>query len=323
MIDIEIICLDSIQDRPSEQRIAKLPVKSQPAGKTVRHYADMVVEAHAVSDFVYSLAPIGEDVNFEGAAVTLDDVVTHSSRLFVRPRVDGADSALVFMYAADGNPGKAVGAVDLKKIGIEATLGAYKCYDYVMTITKEIFDNPGVTEGAKAAALQLLNSKPSRKDLDFLVLSEYSPTSPTDATLLDECAQSNRRYWVRVDASAKVLEIIEPLRGRRSCHIIFLRRARSAGPTPPRGASEELPAKPKGKKGSFIFFADEQRQALAKKGMSAREIARPRRHRIEALFARRASGFPAGTKLLRFVVRADAGSEAKVSGAGRRGRGAL
>ena len=59
MIDIEIICLDSIQDRPSEQRIAKIPVKSQPAGKTVRHYADMVVEAHAVSDFVYSLAPIG------------------------------------------------------------------------------------------------------------------------------------------------------------------------------------------------------------------------------------------------------------------------
>ena len=282
MIDIEVIVLNS-QQKPSDEGVP-LNRLDWPAGETVRSLLDRVDN---VDRFVYSLAPIGEeDVDFEGAAVTLDDVVARSSRLFVRPRVDGADSAVVFLYAADGNPGTPVGAVDLKQIGIEATLGAYKCYDFVMTNAKENLDNPGITEGAKAAALQLLNSKPSRKDLEFLVLSEYSPTSPTDATFLDEIAQSNRRYWVRVDASSTVSEIIEPLRGRRACHIVYVRPARSAGPTPPRGASEELPAKPKGKKGSFIFFAEEQRPKLKKKGMSAREIARPRRHRIEAFCSR-------------------------------------
>ena len=288
MIDMEVIALTT-NDRPSDEGVPKSQFKNRPAGETLRN----LLAGLGIDKSVYSVAPIGEeDVDFEGAAVMLDDVVTRSSRLFVRPRVDGADSSVVFMYAADGDDFVPFGAVDLNEA--QAALGetGADCYDCVMTLAKERCDAPmnGKPERPKAAALHLLNSKPSRNDLEFFALSEYSPTL-LGPTMFDESLKSSRRYWVRVDAYAKFLEVIEPLRGRRVCHVIFVRRARSAGeraakPAPPRGASEELPAKPKGKKGSFIYFADEKRAALAKKGMSAREIARPRRHRIEAYCSR-------------------------------------
>ena len=104
MINIEAIFLKT-RERPSDEGVTKNQF-DWPAGETVRSLLGGVVN---VDRFVYSLAPIGEfDVDFEGTAVTLDDVVTRSSRLFVRPRVDGADSAVVFLYAADGNPGTPV-----------------------------------------------------------------------------------------------------------------------------------------------------------------------------------------------------------------------
>ena len=219
MIDIEIFLLTP-QQRPSDEGVAKTRF-NPPAGETVRNLlAGIGVEVSGI--FVYSLAPIGEDVDFEGAAVTLDDVVTRSSRLFVRPRVDGADSAVVFMYVADGDDFVPVGAVDLNQEGAQAALSAAKidCYDCVLRLAKEFCTIATTAERSKAAALHLLNSKPSRKDLEFFALSKYSPAL-LGPTIFDKCLKSSRRYWARVDASAKFLEVIEPLRGRRACHVIF------------------------------------------------------------------------------------------------------
>ena len=291
MIDMEVIALTT-NDRPSDEGVPKSQFKNRPAGETLRN----LLAGLGIDKSVYSVAPIGEeDVDFEGAAVMLDDAVTHSSRLFVRPRVDEADATVSFMHSLDGDSYVSVGAAIDLSILLKGGK-KFDSYDCAMSIAKKIVVSD--VPGPKAAALQLLNSKVSRKDLDFFVLSEYSTTPPGQTTLSKEVAQSDRRYWVRVDASAKVLEIIEPLRGRRACHVIFLRRARSAGdvpaakPAPPRGASEELPAKPKGKKGSFICFVDEKRAKLKKKGMSVREIARPRRHMIEAFCSRAEAPVP-------------------------------
>ena len=287
------------EDRPSERGVLKLP-----PGKAVSYYAarkfkaserdaqrlTMTFAAELSKEIVASLAPIDADLEEEGAPVALDDVVTYSSRLILRPRIPEAETQLIFLYAHNEEGLVPVGRISFADKEAVATL-ELDSYDCAMGLSMQFLSkNLEGNENLKvpiSAARQLVKSKPPLKYLEVYVLSGWSNAPPSDASKMVK-AQNH----VRVDASAKVSEIIEPYRGRRRCHFIMLHQTRSADdpsakPTPPRGASEELPAvKPKGIRAPFIIFCDKQRPALEKKGMSLREIGVPTASKDRIFFSR-------------------------------------
>ena len=277
MVDVEVWWIVHDEDRPSECGSLKLP-----PGKAVSYYAGRKFKAserdaqrYAVEygiglskEIVASLAPIDADLEEEGAPVALDDVVTYSSRLILRPRIPEADTRLILMYAHNEIPLVPVGLISFAAKGVAAML-ELDSYDCAMTFSKQfLLTNLEGNEDSKklkdrlSAARQLVKSKPPFKYLEVYVLSEYS-NAPTSDALKMVLAQNPRGR--RVDASAKVSEIIEPYRGRRRCHFIMLHQTRSA---------DDPSAKPKGSKSAYLIFAFEHRQKLKNRGMSINEVAK-------------------------------------------------
>ena len=298
MIEVEVVW--EALGRP-DTGVLSSRIFNTEAGETVEYYATRIYGFRVPRIVAWEWDDIdGEGVY--GTPLALDDVVTYSSRLILRARIPEADTYLMFMYAEHGSPYVPMGGMSFADKKAVATIEV-DSYDCAMLVAKHILSEG--TEGREdlesmqEAARRLLNSKPPLEDLKASAASAYSTKLPNDdlSGLLRETHQT-RASRILIDASAKVSEIIESLRGRRRCHIIFLQRLRSAAepatkPAPPRGASEELPAanpavKPKGRRSSFIIFCDEMRPALEKTGMSRREIGAPTASKDQSRFFSRA-----------------------------------
>jgi len=197
------------------------------AGETVEYYATRIYFGHAVPRIVASLEHFD---NPGRSPLALDDELHYSSRLVLRARIPEADTRLIFMYAEAGIPFSGVGGLSFghKSAGALLELDPYDC---AMVLAKKFLskDSRGDkrVESMQEAARRLLKSKPLFKDLKGYAASAYSTTLPSDKNLLREFYESGKSRII-IDASAKVSEIIEPLRGRRRCHMIFLQRVRSA-----------------------------------------------------------------------------------------------
>ena len=276
MVDVEVWWLEEDEDRPSDTGILKLG--SCPPGNAVSYYASRIFTTSKHDQpptaafwsvlskvIVASLAPIDADLEEEGAPVALDDVVTYSSRVILRPRIPEAETELILMYAHNEEGPVPVGRISFADKEAVATL-ELDSYDCAMGLAKSLLsknlEGNEELKGPLSCVRHLVKPKPPLKYLEVYVLSRYS-NAPTIDALKMVSAQNQRGR--RVDASAKVSEIIEPYRGRRRCHVILLHQTRSA---------DDPPAKPKGRRSAYLIFVDEQLPKLENKGMSFTEVAK-------------------------------------------------
>ncbi|KAK7254294.1 hypothetical protein SO694_00009313 [Aureococcus anophagefferens] len=199
-------------DQPSDDTLLEpLPFKNQKADKAVKYYAERLFAIHGdklpgsdagtfLKEAVAYRGPLDGDETKEGAAVALDDVVSDSSRLTLRPRIPEKDAVLMVVYArAEGKT--SVFHVLPKKLPV-TEFGAFSCHDVVRHAA------PGRV----------------REDLDFYVLSGYSNEDMVAVEESELRADYNAGRLVRVDASTRVSEIVEPHRGRRRCHVLIFEK---------------------------------------------------------------------------------------------------
>lgn len=206
------------------------------------------------------------DAAGDGAAVELDAVVAGPSTLTIRPRVVDADAVLIVAYAsATHDSDLPCAQFPLDKI-ID-TVEDYSCFRCVMRLARGI-----------AFLRPLTESRP--ETLDFFVMSGYSQqdVSQVASSLADACAAGRLD---RVDASAKLTDVIEAQRGRRRCHVLLVDAA-CKGPSVSRDGAPKRALK------AYTIFAWERRPALEKQGMSLGEIGPPRRPVEGAFLAREA-----------------------------------
>ena len=242
MIKVEVLW--EALDRPSDNGILNTRVFNKEAGKTVEYYATRIY-GFGVPRIVASLEHFD---NPGWSPLALDDELHYSSRLVLRARVPEADTRLIFMYAEAGIPFSGVGGLAFghKSAGALLELDPYDCAMVLAKkfLSKDSRGDKGV-ESMQEAARRLLKSKPLFKDLKGFAASAYSTKLPSDKNLLREFYESGKSRII-INTSAKVSEIIEPLRGRRRCHMIFLQRVRSAAE--PAGDSRAAKPPPLSKK---------------------------------------------------------------------------
>ena len=210
------------------------------------------------------------DAAVDGAAVELDAVVAGPSTLTLRKRVADKDAVLLVAYAPEGPLGKSfdvemnIAEMPLDKID---TIEGHSCFRLMIGLAQQ-----------KASMQPLTESRPGT--LDFFVMSGYSQQDVTQATssLIDDYTAGR---FTRVDASAKVSEVVESQRGRRRCHVLLVHAARK-GPLVSRDGAPKRALK------AYAIFAWERRPALEKQGMSLGEIGPPRRPVEGAFLAREA-----------------------------------
>ena len=223
MIKVEVLWEDL--DRPNTGVLSSRIFNTE-AGETVEYFATRIYGSR-VPRIVASMEHFD---NPGRSPLALDDELHYSSRLVLRARIPEADTHLIILYAEPGFPWKGVGGLSFgdKEAGALLELDLYDCAMVLAKkfLSKKSTGNEGV-ESMQEAARRLLKSKPLFKDLKGSAASAYSTKLPTDKILLREFYE-NGKSRIIIDASAKVSEIIEPLRGRRRCHIIFLQRLRSA-----------------------------------------------------------------------------------------------
>ena len=196
-------------DQPSDDTLLEpLPFKNQKADQAVNYYAERLFDIHGdklpgsdagkfIKEAVAYRGPLDGDETKEGAAVALDDVVSEPSSLTLRPRIPEKDAVLMVAYAH----------VDESKAGLHQTTNFH-------VLPKKL---PVTEFGAFSCHDVARHVAPSRarEDLDFFVAAGYSNQ---DVVAVEESglkADYEAGRFVRVDASARVSEIVEPRRGRR------------------------------------------------------------------------------------------------------------
>ena len=211
------------------------------------------------------------DAAVDGAAVELDAVVAGPATLIVRERVI-EDAFIRVQYKISD---KAYSLFDLSPV--TEIPNSRDCYDYVMGIVAR--EARARTRGPSASVLRhLMDLAPEREDLEFSVAASYSAIGPEDETYHTEIRDG---HFTRVDASAKVSEVVESQRGRRRCHVLLVDAA-CKGPSVSRDGAPKRALK------AYTIFAWERRPALEKQGMSLGEIGPPRRPVEGAFLAREA-----------------------------------
>ena len=205
------------------------------------------------------------DAAVDGAAVELDAVVAGPSTLTFRQRVADKDAVLLVAYATEEF--ERVLILGRMCLVDAVKLDLFSCFRCVMRLAKDDDRMRPVTE-----------SRP--ETVDFFVASGYSLQGETDA-ISSVVADYNAGRFDRVDASAKVSEVVESQRGRRRCHVLLVHAARK-GPLVSRDGAPKRALK------AYTIFAWERRPALEKQGMSLGEIGPPRRPVEGAFLAREA-----------------------------------
>ena len=217
------------------------------------------------------------DAAVDGAAVELDAVVAGPATLIVRERVVEDAFIRVFYKKSDAQGGP----LDLSPVS--EIPNSRDCYDYVMGIVAR--EARARTRGPSASVLRhLMDLAPEREDLEFSVAASYNAAGPEDETYYTEIRDG---HFTRVDASAKVSELVESQRGRRRCHLLVFELA-------PKGPSVSRDGAPRKARPASAFFALDARPALEEDGHSLGEIGASRR---PVKVCARNLHFPAGRAL--------------------------
>ena len=194
-------------DQPSDDTLLEPLLKNQKADQAVKYYAERLFDIHGdklpgsdagnfIKEAVAYRRPSDGDDAEEGAAVALDDVVSEPSSLTLRPRIPEKDAVLMVAYARvdEGEVSLQV----LHEMPVTAC-DALSCLDIAKQFAPD--DTP-------------------REDLDFFVAAGYSDqdVKRVKTTLADDYLADR---FVRVEASARVSEVVELRRGRRHVHVLL------------------------------------------------------------------------------------------------------